>query len=181
MRLILIAPGPTAGTGRSVFGDTGDLLADAALLPIRTTRAVFSGPEPACRQTVGERSDAAVLDDLAGPRFGAWADLDLEQVLAQDPAGLQQWVADPHARPHGGESLAEHLARVGTLLDDVAWPEQGAGLVVTPFTVRAGCVHALGAGPSVLGHLDVPPGSVATLSRHAGRWRLQGLVPPRRE
>ncbi len=179
MRLILIAPGPTTGTRSSVFGDTGSLLATAGDLPVDVGRAVFRGPEPACAQSVAARPAAVVLDGLRGPDFGAWTGLSLEQVLSADPAGLQRWIADPTARPHGGESLAEHLARIGALLDSSSWPEQGAVVVSSPFTVRAACVHALDAGARSLSHLDVAPSASATISRHAGTWRMQRLVPSR--
>jgi broad specificity phosphatase PhoE len=179
MRLTLIAPGPTTGTRQSVFGDTGDLLEDPGAFPVRAGKLVFSGPEPACIQTAtGIRADVVVLDGLAGPDFGAWTGLSLEQVLGQDPLGLQQWLADPIASPHGGESLAQHLDRVASLLDGYEWPEQGATVVASSFTVRAACVHALGAGAASLAHLDVAPGVTVTISRRAGTWRFQALVPP---
>lgn len=179
MRLTLIAPGPTTGTRRSVFGDTGDLLETPGLLPVRARKPVFSGPEPACVQTITTvRADSVVLDGLAGPDFGAWTGLGLEDVLSRDAGGLQQWIADPTASPHGGESLAQHLDRVAALLDGYEWPEQGAAVVASSFTVRAACAHALAAGPASLSHLDVVPGASATLGRHAGTWRFQALVPP---
>lgn len=177
MRLTLIAPGATTGTRASVFGDVGGLLAAPGELPVRAGRAILCGPEPACLQT-SAGAEPRVLDDLAQPDFGAWTGLGLDQVLARDPAGLREWAADPRARPHGGESLAGHLSRVGALLDSQSWSEQGSVVVATTFTVRAACVHALGAGADTLGHLDVAPGTVATISRHTGRWRLQAIVPP---
>lgn len=179
MRLTLIAPGPTTGTRASVFGDAGSLLAAPGNLPIRAGRPVFRGPEPACAETVASRPDAVVLDELRGPDFGDWTGLGLEQVLMQDPAGLQRWIADPAAAPHGGESLVQHLERVTALLDAYGWPEQGAAVVASSFTVRAACLHALAAGPGSLAHLDVAPGATATISRHAETWRMQGLVASR--
>jgi broad specificity phosphatase PhoE len=178
MRLTLVTPGPTAGTRASVFGDTASLVAAPAPLPGRRSR--FCGPEPACLETAGVAGVAStVLPALAGPDFGAWTGLGLEQVLGQDAPGLAQWLADPIARPHGGESLAQHLERIGALLDAQPWPEAGAVVVASPFTVRAALVHAMAAGSGSLLHLDVPPGTVATISRHAGRWRCQSLVPPK--
>jgi broad specificity phosphatase PhoE len=178
MRLTLVTPGPTSGTRASVFGDTTSLLAAPTPLPGRRGR--FCGPEPACVETAGIAGAAPiVLPALAGPDFGSWAGLGLEQVLGQDPAGLAQWLADPTACPHGGESLARHLERVGALLDAHPWPQAGAVVVASPFTVRAALVHAMAASSGSLLHLDVPPGTVATISRHAGRWRCQSFVPPK--
>jgi broad specificity phosphatase PhoE len=178
MRLILIAPGPTTGTRSSVFGDTGSLLAAAGDLPVRPGRPVFRGPEPACAETTASRPAAVVIEELRGPDFGDWTGLGLEQLLMQDPAGLQKWIADPAARPHGGESLVHHLERVAALLDAYGWPEDGAAVVASSFTVRAACLHALAAGPDSLAHFDVPPAATATISRNAGTWRFQSLVPP---
>ncbi|MBK8463122.1 MAG: histidine phosphatase family protein [Nigerium sp.] len=111
--------------------------------------------------------------------WGQWTGLALDELIARDPQALQQWLRDPAVRPPHGESLAAHMARIGVTLDGHPWPDAGAVVVATPFTVRAACLHALGAGVGALGHLDVAPGTRARITRHAGTWRLAALTPPR--
>ncbi|MGC4154811.1 MAG: histidine phosphatase family protein [Propionicimonas sp.] len=177
MKLTLVTPGPTAGTRDAVFGPAGDLL-DATPVAVRPGTALYFAPEPACRQTAAvPDAEATVLDDLRGPGFGSWQGLSLHQVVECDPVGLQAWLSDPAAVPHGGESLAVHLARVAALLDAVEWPERGAIVVAPALTVRAACIHALAAGERSLLHLDIAPGTTARISRTRGTWRLQSLMP----
>lgn len=181
MKLTLVTPGPTTGTRDAVFGDTGDLLEAAAPAPVRPGMVVHCASEPACRQAAEmSAGDPIVLDDLRGPDFGDWQGLSLQQVLERDAAGLRAWLADAGAAPHGGESLAAHLARVAALLDAGGWPDRGAVIVAPAFTVRAASVHALGAPAQSLLHLDVTPGTTARISHTLGTWRLQSLVPPGR-
>jgi len=181
MKLTLVTPGPTTGTRDAVFGDTGDLLEATAPVPVRPGMVVHCAPEPACRQAVAPSAAApVVLDDLRSPDFGDWQGLSLQQVLERDAAGLRAWLSDAGAAPHGGESLAAHLARVAALLDAGGWPDRGAVIVAPAFTVRAACVHALGAPARSLLHLDVAPGTTARISLTRGIWRLQSLVPPSR-
>lgn len=180
MKLSLIALGPTTGARDAVFGETGELLEPPALA-VRPGTVVYCAPEPACRQTAASSGTEPVeLDGLRGPDFGSWCGLALQQVLESDLAGLQSWLSDPAAAPHGGESLAVQLRRVGAILDATGWPEQGATVVATAATVRAACVHALGAPAESLLHLDIAPGSTARISLTRGTWRLQSLVPPSR-
>lgn len=186
MRLNFVVPGPTAGTRQAVFGDTGALLdSEPSVVVPRGLR--FSGPEPACLATADARAAGTaepvkptVIDALRGPDFGAWQGLPLQQVLEKEPLELQQWLTDPSARPHGGESLVQHLHRVTRLLDAYDWPAQGATVVASGFTVRAACIHALDAGPQSLLHLDVAPGALVTITRNQSVWRLRSLAPPAR-
>lgn len=180
MRLTLMVPGATGGTRRSVFGDTTE---PVAADPRRTRPGVVivCAPEPACVRTAetvaGMTGGLAIADRLSGPDFGRWAGLTAEQVMERDAAGLRRWLRDPQARPHGGESLVDHLARVAELLDTFEWPDAGAVIVAPAFTVRAACVHALRAGPESLLHLDLAPGTTATISRSTETWRLRSIVP----
>ncbi len=184
MRITLIAHGPTAGTQAGVFGDDTALL-DHTPLGLRHVRDVWTAPEPACLQTAallnpdGQPGATEVLDELRAPAMGEWTGLALEDVLARNPQVLQEWLKDPSVRAPGGESLAEHLARIGATFDAHAWPDAAAMVVATPFTVRAACVHALGGDARTLGHLDIAPGTRVRISRHAGIWRLSAVIPPR--
>ncbi|MFT3889679.1 MAG: histidine phosphatase family protein [Arachnia sp.] len=186
MRLRLIAHDATDGTRRAVFGDATGLAAPEPVAVSRR-RAVVCGPERACRETAGLLTaagepgpwEAEVVDDLRAPDMGDWAGRTAEDVLGQDPFALQAWLQDPAFRPPAGESFEEHLARIGRVLDGRSWPEAGAIVVLSPLSLRAACVHALGADAHAALHLDVAPGTTASMSRNAGTWRLSALVPPR--
>lgn len=184
MPLTLLAHGETAGARHGVFGDAEELVAAPELPTLRLggRGQVVCGPEPACTQTAAALPAGTVpLVDagLGGPDFGSWAGASALEIAESDPSGLQRWLADPAACPHGGESLAGHLLRVGAVLDAAEWPS-GSLLVVSPLTVRAACVHVLGAPAEVLLRLDVGPLSTATLNRTTGTWRLRSLTSARR-
>ncbi|OFE16136.1 hypothetical protein BA895_20560 [Humibacillus sp. DSM 29435] len=186
---MLLAHGETERTRELVFGDESDLLEGLPLSSDALHRMPvtwWSAPEPGCRQTadrLGVRV-AGVIDELAGPDAGRWRGCSVAQVAADDPRGLEQWLIDPFATPHGGESLAGLVERVGRVLDgpvasdasrSAIWPEAGATLVVTPLVARAAVVHALAARPASILHVDVAPSGSVRLARHGGRWRLSGL------
>ena len=183
MRLVVVAHAETTGTRAAVFGDVGDLVDQVTAPALRTPGRWWSAPEPACAATASALADdpteVTVLDDLRGPDLSAWAGHPLDEVLATDPAGLATWLTDPGAAPHGGESLAALLTRVGDVLDGTTWPDAGASLSVTPLAARAVAVHALAGPPASVLHLDVAPGAAVRLARTGGTWRLSALVPPR--
>lgn len=185
---MLLAHGETERTRELTFGDVSDLVADRRSVDATRRMPVtwWSAPEPACRQTAGlfNVEPAGVIDELAGPDVGSWRSRSLDEVMTDDPRGVEQWLADPFAAPHGGESLATLVERVGRVLDGAApakqaqlpgWPDAGATLVVPPLVARAAVVHAIGARPASIFHVDVAPLGVVRLARQSGRWRLSGL------
>jgi broad specificity phosphatase PhoE len=81
------------------------------------------------------------------------------------------------AAPHGGESFADLIERIGAWLTQ-SLAREGATLAVTHApVVRAAIVNALGASPCGFWRVDVAPLSLARLSGHAGRWNLVALGP----
>nr|BFE72313.1 hypothetical protein GCM10020092_056140 [Actinoplanes digitatis] len=90
--------------------------------------------------------------------------------LGAEPFGLQAWLTDPCAAPHGGESLAAVRLRAGT------WLDRQAGLrvvaVAHPVLVRAMLTHALGLPDDAVWQLDVAPLSLTRLTHRSGRWHL---------
>jgi broad specificity phosphatase PhoE len=118
-----------------------------------------------------------VTEALADWDLGAWAGHTLDEILADDPAGVQAWLADPDLAPHGGESLAALVMRAGRWLDGVPTGVEGTithALAVThPAVVRAVLTHAVQAPPRTFWRIDVPPLAVTELSGGPGRWSLQ--------
>ena len=176
-RLTLVAHAPTSAASRLVFGDLGPVLRPGRLpavpagpLPVRC------GPEVACRQTAEALGLVAEpVDALAGPDFGRWAGQSLDEVALAEGAGLADWLADPEARPHGGESLVGLVGRLDAELRAGEWPGARSLWVVTPLVARALVVAALAAPAALVLALDVSFAGEVRLSRNAGRWRLQGL------
>ncbi|MGW1637816.1 histidine phosphatase family protein [Streptomyces lavendulae] len=108
---------------------------------------------------------------LAGPATGYWAGRTLEEVAAEDPRGIRDWLTDPHyAPPGGGESVAALIARTGAHL--AALPPGRHDAVVEQAVVRAAVVWALELPAQAFWRLDVRPETVTTLSGRSGRWNL---------
>jgi len=130
-RLTLVAHASTAATARAVFaGDEGleprgAAAAAAATRLRRVTRTVCS-PGRAALETAAALGLAATVDaGLADWDLGEWRGRALDEV-----AGIAEWVADPDAAPHGGESLTALLARVAAWLaavDLTVAPDGSAG------------------------------------------------------
>jgi broad specificity phosphatase PhoE len=177
-RLLIVAHAVTPATNALIFGDPGELLPGEIRRLRRRAASWVRGPEKACQATA-ERlgGNAEPIHELRGCDFGAWAGKPLVDIAVDDPGGLEAWLHDPQAAPHGGESLAELINRVGRVLDDHPWPEGRNLSVVTPLVARALLVHALSAAPEVIFHIDIGPLSRALISRSQQMWRLARLEP----
>jgi broad specificity phosphatase PhoE len=113
--------------------------------------------------------------------FGRWAGRSLAEVEAQEPEAVADWLQNPHAAPHGGESFADVMRRVGGWMDDLL-VGNGSVLAITHATVvRAAIAHALGVGPGTFRHIDVAPLTRTRLSGGGRRWTLAALVPVKDE
>jgi broad specificity phosphatase PhoE len=178
-RLLVVAHAPTSTTKASVFGDPGELVRWEEFRRLSGRIASWvSGPEKVCQATALRLGGTAeVIDGLRDCDFGAWRGKALAEVASQDPAGLDAWLHDPHDAPHGGESLALLINRVGRVLDDQQWPDGRSVAVVTPLVARALLVHALGAAPALIFRIDIAPLGRALISRSQQMWRLTSLEP----
>jgi broad specificity phosphatase PhoE len=177
-RLLLVAHAPTPATRALVFGGSGELTSGEIRRLSGRTACWVSGPEEACEATAARLGGTAeALRDLRECDFGAWTGRSLIDVASEDPPGLDAWLHDPYAAPHGGESLAELIGRVGGMFDDHHWPDGRSVAVVTALVARALLVHALGATPEVIFRIDIPPLGRALISRSQRTWRLTSLEP----
>jgi broad specificity phosphatase PhoE len=193
MRVVLLCHGSTSAVRTAAFaGDEplepaarAQVAALAGALP--RVDLLRRAPSTRCRQTAEVLGlDAAPDDRLAGCDFGAWAGRTLDEVVATDPDGVTAWLTDPAARPHGGESLATLLRRVGRWLDEAgtseaseasAAPRPARALLALadPTVIRAAVVHALDARPRSIWRIDVAPLSRTVLVGSPGRWSLRSL------
>lgn len=171
--LRLIAAGHTASLRRAVFGDD-DLDEggrNAALALPRPPGPWVCGPSRAARQTVAALGghDPAEDDRLSDPDYGAWTGRSLHEISPGD-ALLNDWLTDPTAAPHGGESLAAVITRAGSWLDEQAGVARTA--VAHSTVVRAVLCHGLGLPADGIWRLDVAPLAVCRLTHRAHRWHL---------
>ncbi|MEV4441407.1 histidine phosphatase family protein [Streptomyces sp. NPDC049577] len=180
LRVMLISPaaGPALRAARfddgSPLDEPGIRRAREAAGSVPRAARVLTAPSARCRGTaeaLGLAADAA--DAPADLDVGRWRGRSLEELTAGEPAAVAAWLSDPGAAPHGGESLRDLLARVGSWLDGLP-PEEGRVLaVVEPAVVRAAAVHALGLPPEVFWRLDVPPLTLTELTGRSSRWNLR--------
>ncbi|BCJ49160.1 hypothetical protein Asp14428_06350 [Actinoplanes sp. NBRC 14428] len=134
-------------------------------------------PSRAARETAQALGHSAITEPaLADPDFGRWDGLGLDEVTVADPKGLQQWLTDPRAAPHGGESLARVRERAGAWLDAMA--RQRVVAVAHPIVVRAALTHALRLPDESVWSLEVAPLSLTRLTHRAGRWHLHFPAAP---
>ncbi|MEE1939120.1 histidine phosphatase family protein [Streptomyces sp. TRM 70361] len=138
----------------------------------------YCSPTMRCRET----GDVLGLRPIAQPALrdcdmGRWRGRTFQEVAASEPRAVDAWLADPHAGPHGGESLFSFILRIGEWLDTrpADGGDQGGALiaaVVEPTVLRAAVVYALKAPPHTYWRVDAHPLSSVTLTGRAGDWML---------
>jgi broad specificity phosphatase PhoE len=180
-RLLLLSHAPTAATRLAAFPADEPLddkgAASAAILAGRLPPVghVLTSPALRARQTVSALGLKAETEEaLRDGDPGRWAGQTLDEVSAAEPEAVLSWLSDPTAAPHGGESVAALIRRVGGWLDGEA--VQGRVLAVTHAAVaRAAVVHVLGAPAQAFWRIDVPPLALVDLRRNGGPWTLRAL------
>ena len=65
--------------------------------------------------------------------YGRWTGRSFDEVQALEPEALADWIKDPSATPHGGESVVAVMARVSWLDKQLTIP--GVILAVTHASV----------------------------------------------
>ncbi|MFC9812998.1 histidine phosphatase family protein [Streptomyces virginiae] len=144
------------------------------LVPLGAAELRYCSPTPRSRAT-GEALGYAPLAQpaLRECDMGRWRGLTLAEVTAQEPDAVDQWLSDPRAAPHGGESLLAFISRIGGWLDTRPAEDGGAIVAVAePSVVRAALVYALKAPPLTYWNVDVRPLSTMTLTGWSGQWHL---------
>jgi broad specificity phosphatase PhoE len=183
-RLDLLAHGASAATRATRFPDDEPLEASAVSAlealrgRLRPYAEVLTSPARAARETAAALGfDAEVEMALGDGDCGRWRGLASKDVAEREPDEFATWLADPAAAPHGGESVAAVIERIGAWLTP-SLAREGATLAVTHASVvRAAIVSALGAGSSAFWRIDVAPLSLARLSGHGQRWNVVALGP----
>jgi broad specificity phosphatase PhoE len=181
--LRLVACAATPALRRATFGgddecDEGGLRAALVLVAALGRGGspdVRCSPARAAAQTAGAAGlDPVVEPALADCAYGRWEGRPLAGVLESEPEAVRQWLDDPGAAPHGGESFVQVMDRVGAWMDGLAGERVVA--VTHPVVIRAALVHALGLPAGAHRRIDVAPLSVTGLRARSGRWTLH--LPP---
>ncbi len=129
------------------------------------------GPEKRTRQTaqlLGLR--AAAESRLSDLDYGDWRGQPLDRV---DSDGLQTWLTDPYAAPHGGESIVALVARVTDWLSSLTHNAIRTTAVTHPAVIRAALLVTLDAPPKSFWRFDVAPLSRTVLHHRGGSWTLR--------
>ena len=179
-RLLLARHAPTSASRAAVFPldepldrrGRSQARGLAALVPAGSE--LLSSPALRCRQTAQSAGlDARPEPALAECDFGTWAGRSLAEVDAADPQATRDWMTDPQARPHGGESLLAFVGRIAHWLDAQSLADGRAFAITHGGVVKAALVHALGAPLTAFWRLDATPLCVTELHAHHGRWTVR--------
>ena len=175
-----VLAGRMAGVSLSEAGrDEADRL--AGRLRAEPVRLIQSSPLERAQETATPIAAALGLRVETAPALneidcGAWTGQPFE-VLAGDPAWVRWNASRGFARPPGGESLTEVLARLLAHVERLreAHPDETVALVSHSDVIRALLLHALGLPADAYGRVDIAPASVSRLV--VGDWgaRVDGL------
>jgi broad specificity phosphatase PhoE len=178
-RLLLARHAPTAATRRGAFpadealDEHGRAAATALGGAAPDGCEVLCSPALRCRQTAAAAGLRPQIDvRLAECDFGDWAGCTGAEIDAQRPGEVGGWIADPDARPHGGESLHQFGRRVAGWLDGQCSLDGDALIVTHGGVIRAAVVHALGAPPRAAWQVQVQPLSITELCAEGERWTV---------
>lgn len=184
-RLTLVSHAPTVATRAARFPDDeppdehGTAQAGAASAALRRVDETRCGPELRCRRTAAALGLTPVIDPaLADLNAGVWRGRGLAELVDADAAGLQAWLSDPAAAPHGGETLHDLLSRVAGWLDGVGGTTGRIVAITHPSVIRAALIHVLRARPESFWRVDVTPLSRTELAGSGGRWTLRETGHP---
>lgn len=136
-----------------------------------TAPHIVVAPELRTRETAAAIGvDGHVEPELRDLDSGSWRGLATSEV--PEPA-LLDWLADPCARPHGGETITELVDRVRGWLATVAEGDADTLAVTHPALVRAAVLVTLDAPAQSFWRIDVAPLSVTRLHWRGGTWTLR--------
>lgn len=139
--------------------------------PLGTDRAWAAPSTAALRTAAAMGLDAVPVPALAEADHGRWRGLPYAQVAQSEPEALASWLSDPHAAPHGGESLAALAARVAGWLEE-ARDRPSCVVVCDVGVIRAALGHALALPPLTAARFDLAPLSTTALTATRHGWRV---------
>jgi broad specificity phosphatase PhoE len=181
-RLRLVCHAATAAVRTSAFPADEPIDAKArqklASPTFRLGRAdrCWTSPALRARQTAdGLALDAAVEPMLRDCDYGRWAGRSFDEVRAEEPDAIAEWLRDPACAPHGGESILALTERVAAWLDRQSGTPGWILAITHASTIRAAIVHAIDAPPRSFWRIDIAPLSLTRLNGAHGRWSLASI------
>jgi broad specificity phosphatase PhoE len=115
--------------------------------------------------------------EISEINYGIWGGKQIDEIQASDPAGLAAWLTDVQATPHGGESVAQLIARVGAWLEKQT--NAGHTVAVThPAVIRGVILYCLQAPLTSFWRLDIAPLSVTDLRFNGRLWTTRSTGCP---
>jgi broad specificity phosphatase PhoE len=184
-RLTLVCAGATAATKAAAFPRDEPLETRALAAVVELAKhgglsgRFLAAPSLAARQTAEilsqEVGEERVLADW---NCGRWAGRRLADLEEQEPEAVSEWLSDPEAAPHGGETLADLYGRVAAWLDAQNGRERRIVAVTHAAVIRAAIAGSLGAPLRSFWLLDAAPLSVAELRGDGKRWRIRSFGVP---
>ena len=176
-RLTLLCHAATDAQRRGEFPAFDEPIseASAAILPKLRADRIISAPEKRAQQTAVLLNAPFTVDEtLRDCDFGTWIGSNLQNIFERDPAGAEQWLTDPMAKPHGGESLNDTLDRASRWLR--SFSENSHVLVLThPSVMRAIVIEILSSSADAFWKIDIEPLAMIDARYDGRRWSLRAL------
>ena len=139
---------------------------------------ILTAPELRTQQTAeGLNLTATPTNELRDIAYGTWQGRTLNDLYAEDPAAMAQWLTDPASTPHNGESIIALIKRIEDWLTTLVAEEKKHTIAIThPAVIRAAILHTLNAPPQSFWRIDIVPLTLTDL-RHNGRiWTLRSTA-----
>lgn len=187
-RLTLISHAPTAATRLSAF-PSDEPIEESPLTKLTTqnwqspsAQQILTAPELRTRQTAEALNlTATPTNELRDIDYGKWKGRTLTELHTEAPEAITQWLTNPTAAPHGGESVTHLISRIATWLEKLTTEATDAPIhtiaITHPAVIRAAILHALSAPPQSFWRIDIAPLTLTDL-RHNGRaWTLRSAIP----
>jgi broad specificity phosphatase PhoE len=174
--LILLCHAATRAMKTGRF-PTGDEPLEHALTepPVVPAGRLIASPARAARDTAASIARAyevdPAFDDLV---YGRWRGASIREIGEREPEAIAQWLRDPHARGHGGESIAMVAARVADALTRLAGNDAPCIVVTHAIVVKTALAFVRDEPLESVMKLNLAPLSITrvTHDRHDG-WRAE--------
>jgi broad specificity phosphatase PhoE len=176
-RILLIAHAATDAQRRAAF-PLDELISEQdsskmARWDAPRIECIRTAPEQRAQQTARALGlTATISEQLRDCDYGRWRGRGMEQVQAAEPESILTWLTDPSVSPHGGESIADLMQRVGGWLDE---QREGKGTIAVthPAVIRAAIIHALRIPAQTFWRFDVAPLTLTDLRFSRNVWTLR--------